>query len=136
MKSVHISLWMVWVACYAHLTPYAQEFKEHINKEFSVTSAHPVLAVYNVSGSVKVIGYSGNKIVMDIDKTISAKNNEILETGKKNSAWNFIRPVTRWGPILLNRMTPALTGREMITGMTGESGTITISSLPSRSPTI
>ena len=89
MKNVHISLAMGWMACFAHLATNAQQFKEHISKEFTVSASHPVLAVYNVSGSVKVIGYSGNKVIMDIDKTISAKNNEALETGKKEFQLGF-----------------------------------------------
>ena len=89
MKNVHISLLMGWMACFAQLATHAQEFKEHITKEFTPSNAHPVLAVYNVSGSVKVVGYSGNKVIMDIDKTISAKNNETLETGKKEFKLGF-----------------------------------------------
>ena len=89
MKNVRISIMMGWVACFAQLVTNAQEFKEHITKEFTPSTSHPVLAVYNVSGSVKVVGYSGNKVIMDIDKTISAKNNETLETGKKEFKLGF-----------------------------------------------
>jgi len=41
------------------------------------------LAIYNIEGPIKVEGYSGDKVVIEINKTITAKTNEILETGKK-----------------------------------------------------
>jgi hypothetical protein len=86
-KNVRISLLLGWMTCFAQLSMNAQEFKEHSHKEFTPAGAHPVLAVYNVSGSIKVIGYSGDKVIFDIDKTISAKNSTDLETGKKE--FNF-----------------------------------------------
>ena len=89
MKNVRISLMMGWVACFAHLTINAQEFKEHISKEFTVSGIHPVLAVYNISGSVKVVGYSGSKVVFEVDKTISAKTRDELERGKKEFRFEF-----------------------------------------------
>jgi hypothetical protein len=89
MKNVHISFLMGWVACFAQLSLNAQEFKEHVTKEFSISSTRPVLAVYNISGSIKVVGYSGNKVVFDIDKTISGKTSDIVETGKKEFRLEF-----------------------------------------------
>ncbi|GAB2586244.1 DUF4097 family beta strand repeat-containing protein [Spirosoma areae] len=62
----------------------AQEFKEHISKEFTVSkAANSSLAIYNINGFIKVEGYSGDKVVLEIDKSITAKNNQDLETGKK-----------------------------------------------------
>ncbi|GAB4021857.1 DUF4097 family beta strand repeat-containing protein [Spirosoma koreense] len=62
----------------------AQEFKEHIRKEFTVSNAAAgTLAIYNLNGFVKVEGYSGDKVVIDIDKSITAKTAEDLEFGKK-----------------------------------------------------
>ncbi|WP_420148163.1 DUF4097 family beta strand repeat-containing protein [Spirosoma sp.] len=62
----------------------AQEFKEHVRKEFTVSNAQrSVLAIYNINGSIKVEGYAGDKVVLEIDKLITAKNNQDLETGKK-----------------------------------------------------
>jgi DUF4097 and DUF4098 domain-containing protein YvlB len=62
-----------------------QEFKEQIVKEFTLkqNAANSTLAIYNINGFIKVEGYSGDKVVLEIDKTISGKTKEILEQGKE-----------------------------------------------------
>ncbi|UFH54240.1 DUF4097 family beta strand repeat-containing protein [Spirosoma sp. KNUC1025] len=71
------------LAC-AQSPAHAQEFKEHVRKEFTVSkSANGSLAIYNVNGFIKVEGYSGDKVVLEVDKAITAKNNQDLEIGKK-----------------------------------------------------
>jgi hypothetical protein len=61
----------------------AQEFKEHISKEFPVSkAASGVLAIYNLNGPVKVEGYAGDKVIVEIDKRITADDAKDLETGK------------------------------------------------------
>ena len=68
----------------------AQEFKEHITKEFSVTSAATgQLAIYNLNGPIKVEGYAGDKIVVDIDKVITADDNDRLAVGKAEFRLGF-----------------------------------------------
>jgi hypothetical protein len=64
------------------------DFKEHISKEFTV-KPNDVLALYNVQGFVKVEGYDGNKVLIEIDKTISAKNQDELEIGKNEFKLNM-----------------------------------------------
>jgi len=68
------------------LTPAAgraQEFKEQIKKEFAVPNpAAEVLAIYNLNGSIRVEGYSGDKVLVDIDKRISADDSDGLAFGK------------------------------------------------------
>jgi hypothetical protein len=83
--TVLISLLGGWVLFCAPLFTKAQEFSEHITKEFTVgkTGNNSVLSVYNIQGSIKVEGYSGDKVVIEVDKTISAKSQDMLETGKK-----------------------------------------------------
>lgn len=68
----------------------AQEpkFTETIKKEF-VVSPNSVLAVYNIDGFVKVEGYDGNKVLIEVDKTISGKTNEIVEKGKQEFKLEF-----------------------------------------------
>lgn len=66
-----------------------QLFKEHITKEFSVNSAATTLNVYNIDGFIKVEGYAGNKIILEIDKTISGKTDKIIEQGKSEFKLNF-----------------------------------------------
>ncbi len=61
----------------------AQEFKEHIKKEYAAPNpSTEVLAIYNLNGSIKVEGYSGDKVEVDIDKTLSSDENDGLELGK------------------------------------------------------
>jgi hypothetical protein len=61
-----------------------QEFKEHLSKEFALPKGvDGVLALYNLSGALDVQGYDGDKVMIEIDETISAKDAEKLETGKR-----------------------------------------------------
>ncbi len=63
----------------------AREFKEHMSKEFTLTgdASGATLFIYNISGFIKVEGYSGNKVLLEMDKTITADDDKTLETGKK-----------------------------------------------------
>src|ERR1700761_5144548 len=61
----------------------AQEFKEHIQKEFPVTAvASGKLLIYNLNGPIKVEGYAGDKVIIDIDKVITADDTDRLAMGK------------------------------------------------------
>ncbi len=64
---------------------FAQEFKEHIVKEFDLSGSvnGNTLLIYNLDGFIKVEGYNGNKVLMEIDKVISADDTATLEQGKK-----------------------------------------------------
>lgn len=74
----------------AQLPATAQEFKEHVSKEFTASkAAGSALAIYNVNGFINVEGYSGDKVVIEIEKSIAAKNNQDLETGKKEFQLQF-----------------------------------------------
>jgi hypothetical protein len=75
----------------AQMSAHAQEFKEHISKQFTLqkSAAESLVGIYNVFGSIKVEGYSGSQVLIEIDKTISAKNNEELEDGKKEFKLEF-----------------------------------------------
>ncbi|MGC1390842.1 MAG: hypothetical protein WA816_07370 [Bacteroidales bacterium] len=63
----------------------AREFREHISKEFTLSddAGKSTLFIYNISGFIKVEGYSGNKVILEMDKTITADDDKTLETGKK-----------------------------------------------------
>jgi hypothetical protein len=68
----------------------AQEYKEHIEKEFALTNAATSrLAVYNLNGPIKVEGYSGDKVVIDVDKVISADDSDRLAQGKAEFRLKF-----------------------------------------------
>lgn len=63
----------------------AQEFKEHVSKQFTVNAKNTeaVLTVYNIFGSIKVEGYDGDKVLLEIDKKITAKSQDEVDKGKE-----------------------------------------------------
>lgn len=85
MKDKIVSLFMgLGIICSVQLAN-AREFKEHISKEFILSKdvTGSTLFIYNVSGFIKVEGYEGNNVLLEIDKTITADDDKILETGKQ-----------------------------------------------------
>lgn len=74
-------LWLVMLLCQVG---FAQTFSEKISKEltFEKKSEGNALMVANMNGNVKVVGYEGDKIIMEVTKSISAKTNGRLESGK------------------------------------------------------
>jgi DUF4097 and DUF4098 domain-containing protein YvlB len=62
----------------------AQEDKENITRELSFPKRGEanVLYVENINGSVAVEGYSDNKIVIEVEKTLKAKTAEDLQKAK------------------------------------------------------
>lgn len=69
----------------------AKEFKEHVSKEFivSANTSRAILFIYNISGFIKVEGYAGNKVLLEMDKTISGDDDKTLELGKKEFKLGF-----------------------------------------------
>jgi hypothetical protein len=69
----------------------AQQFQEHISKVFTLTkeAGLSTLAIYNINGPVRVEGYSGNKVLLEIDKTITAKDDSTLDKGKEELKVEF-----------------------------------------------
>jgi DUF4097 and DUF4098 domain-containing protein YvlB len=63
----------------------AQDFSEKITKEFSFEkkSDANALIVANINGNIQVTGYEGDKILLEVSKTIYAKTNARLEKGKR-----------------------------------------------------
>lgn len=63
---------------------FAQQFNETIKKElaFEKKSDKNALMIANINGSIKVEGYDGDKIVVEVNKEIMAKTNDRLEKGK------------------------------------------------------
>lgn len=85
MKKAIVTLLMgVGIIC-AIPRANAREFKEHMSREFTLSgdAARNTLFIYNISGFIKVEGYSGNKVLLEMDKTITADDDKTLETGKK-----------------------------------------------------
>ncbi len=69
----------------------AQEHKTHVSKEFSLQKAasSTVLSIYNIFGSIKVEGYAGDKILIEVDQKLTSKTEEGLEEGKKEFKLGF-----------------------------------------------
>lgn len=67
------------------------EDKEHISKEFSLpnSAGASVLAIYNINGFIKIEGTSGSKVAFEVDKRMTAKTADVLETGKKEFKLQF-----------------------------------------------
>src|SRR5210317_1995622 len=63
----------------------AQQHKETINKEIDFTNtSKSVLMVENIFGDIKVEGYNGNKVILEVEKEFSADTkNELEEALKK-----------------------------------------------------
>jgi DUF4097 and DUF4098 domain-containing protein YvlB len=69
---------------------YPEQFKDHISKQFTIgKAAGGVLAIYNLDGFIKVEGYAGDKVTIEIDRTISAKDKERLDMGKSEIKLEF-----------------------------------------------
>ena len=61
-----------------------QEFNQHISKEFAIQKGTGgVLALYNLNGSLNVEGYSGDKVLIEVDERLTADDTGDLEIGKK-----------------------------------------------------
>lgn len=63
----------------------AQTHTEKISREFTFEKKSPenALIIANINGDVKVTSYEGDKIVVEVTKTIRAKTDARLEKGKK-----------------------------------------------------
>lgn len=93
MKKILIPVLAGLAMLCAHITVQAQEFKEHISKQFTLQkpAAETVVGIYNIFGNVKVEGYDGNTVQIEIDKTISAKTQEEVEKGKREFKLEFVQ---------------------------------------------
>ncbi|MFN8431720.1 MAG: hypothetical protein U0V04_17195 [Spirosomataceae bacterium] len=88
MKKLIMPFLTVLVFSCSNISGQKTKFEETINKEFKVAS-NSVLAVYNINGSISVEGYNGDKVLIEVDKTISGKTSEILEEGLKEFKLEF-----------------------------------------------
>lgn len=86
-------IWMpfltVWGLCIAQPSAHAQEYKQHIEKQFDHVAAGNVVAVYNLFGFIKVEGTTGNQVTMSVDETIHAESNQDLDAAKKEFKLGF-----------------------------------------------
>lgn len=77
--------------CLAQLSTMAQDYKTHISKEFAPQKSvnATLVGIYNVSGSVKVQGYNGSKVIIEVDETITGRNAADIEDGKRDFKLNL-----------------------------------------------
>jgi DUF4097 and DUF4098 domain-containing protein YvlB len=70
----------------------AQTFSEKITKELTFEKKSPdnTLLVSNINGDVKIIGYEGDKILLEVNRQISGKTEARLEKGKQEVQLNVI----------------------------------------------
>lgn len=63
---------------------FAQSFTEKITKEFffEKKGVDNALIIANINGNIKVTGYEGDKVLVEVTRTIKAKTPERLEKGK------------------------------------------------------
>lgn len=75
-----------WILCLGMIGTHvlAQTHTEKITKELSFEKSSPdnALMIANINGDVKVVGYEGTKILVEVTKTISGKTQSRLEEGK------------------------------------------------------
>jgi hypothetical protein len=87
MKKLLIPVLTGTVLCFAQMAAYSQEYKEHINKQFNMQKG--AVAICNLNGSVKVEGYAGDKVIIDIDETIIADDQQTIDEAKKEFQLGF-----------------------------------------------
>ncbi|GAB3175539.1 DUF4097 family beta strand repeat-containing protein [Telluribacter humicola] len=85
MKKLIFPLLWGLVLCCAQSKAQKQEFKEKINREFTLTGSAgaSTLAIYNINGFIRVEGTSGNQVTIEVDKELTAKSQQELEEGKQ-----------------------------------------------------
>ena len=71
---------------------YAQIHSEKIAKEFRFEkrSEGNTFMVFNINGSVSVVGHDGESVMVEVEKAIKAKTNERLERAKKELSLGII----------------------------------------------
>ncbi len=66
-----------------------QSFSEKISKEltFEKKSEKNAIIVANINGDINVVGYNGDKVIVEVNKQINAKTEARLAQGKKVCNW-------------------------------------------------
>jgi len=81
LKSL-LAVLLITLSPFARIT--AQSFTDKIVRElsFEKQSSSNTLIVANINGSIKVEGYSGSKILIEVERTVHAKTSARLEQGR------------------------------------------------------
>ena len=86
MKRILITVLTGVGLCLAQIAVQAQVYKTHVSKEFTAKKA---VAICNLDGSVKIEGYAGDKVIIEIDETITADDQKTVEEGKRDFKLGF-----------------------------------------------
>src|SRR5260221_1986309 len=83
MKTKQIITMLLWAACPGWVL--AQDFSEKITKEFTFEKkgTNNTILLANINGDIRITGYEGDKILLEVNKKVTAKTQERLEKGKK-----------------------------------------------------
>jgi DUF4097 and DUF4098 domain-containing protein YvlB len=83
---------ILWVVLLLSHGAYAQTFSEKISKEivFEKKSPDNALMIANMNGNVKVVGYQGDKILVEVTRSLTAKTDARMETAKQDVQLNII----------------------------------------------
>src|SRR3569833_4356638 len=87
MKKILIPVLAGVGLCLAQFAAKAQSYKTHVSKAFDMTKG--VVGIFNMDGSIKVEGYAGSKVMIEIDETITGENQAALEEGKRDFKLGF-----------------------------------------------
>lgn len=73
-----------WVFVMVSVQLNAQTYTEKFTRELSLEKKSPdnAIIIANVNGDVTVVGYTGDKILVEVNKTVTAKTDARLEKGK------------------------------------------------------
>src|SRR6185295_18238353 len=63
----------------------AQDFSEKITKEFifEKKGLNNTILLANINGDIRIEGYEGDKVLLEVNKKVKGKTQERLEKGKK-----------------------------------------------------
>ncbi|HVW95537.1 MAG TPA: hypothetical protein VHA56_06185 [Mucilaginibacter sp.] len=73
--------------CLVQISAYAQEYNTHVSKQFTMQKG--AVTICNLDGPLTVEGYAGDKVMIEIDETITADNTQALEEGKRDLRLGF-----------------------------------------------
>lgn len=74
------------------LVAHGQSFTEKITKQLSFEKKDPsnTLMVFNINGDVKITGYAGDQVVVEVEKVIQGKTQGRLEQGKAEIQFGIV----------------------------------------------
>lgn len=104
MKQLGLWVLLLFIAGVTGAEAQKKEVTEVIKKQIALSNQEAnMLIVKNVFGDVTVEGYSGNQIILEVEKKIFAKSDKYLELGKSELTLEVIESANR---VVLHPMAP------------------------------